>query len=47
MTDTIGSLVIPYGLGFPVVVSVKGAMGVAEGARVLAPILLGAELELA
>lgn len=87
--NVIGSLVIPYGLGFPVVVSmrgtlgernpaqmplgrttvamldalgiqsfplaapaaartvVKGAMAVAEGARVLAPILLEAELELA
>ena len=86
--NAIGSLVIPYGLGFPVVVSmrgtlgernpsqmplgrttvamldalgvqsfslsdpgavpaiVKGAIGVAEGARVLAPILLEAELEL-
>jgi sulfopyruvate decarboxylase subunit alpha len=87
--NAIGSLVIPYGLGFPVVVSmrgtlgernpaqmplgrttvatldalgvqsfaltapdavttiVKGAIGVADGARVLAPILLEAELELA
>lgn len=87
--NAIGSLVIPYGLGFPVVVSmrgaigernpsqmalgrttaatlsllgaeaftlsdgadartlVKGAMAVAEGARTLAPILLGGELELA
>jgi sulfopyruvate decarboxylase subunit alpha len=87
--NAIGSLVIPYGLGFPVVVSMrgtlgernpsqmplgrttvamldalgiqsfplaspdaaravaKGAMGVAEGARVLAPILLEAGLELA
>jgi sulfopyruvate decarboxylase alpha subunit len=86
--NAIGSLVLPYGLGFPVVVSmrgtlgernpaqmllgrtsvsmldalgvqafsvrspdaaaaiVKGAVGVAEGARVLAPILLEAELEL-
>src|SRR3954453_22701114 len=86
--NAIGSLVIPYGLGFPVVVSmrgtlgernpaqmplgrttvamrdalgvplfslsepgavpaiVKGAIGVAEGARVVAPILLEAELEL-
>jgi sulfopyruvate decarboxylase alpha subunit len=85
--NAIGSLVIPYGLGFPVVVSmrgtlgernpsqmplgrttvamlealgiqafslrspesvatiVKGAIGVAGGARVLAPILLEAELE--
>jgi sulfopyruvate decarboxylase alpha subunit len=84
--NAIGSLVIPYGLGFPVVVSmrgtlgernpaqmplgrttvamlealgiqsfslrspaavatiVKGAIGVADGARVLAPILLEAEL---
>jgi sulfopyruvate decarboxylase subunit alpha len=87
--NAIGSLVIPYGLGFPVVVSmrgtlgernpaqmplgrttvamlealgvqafslrspeaaaaiVKGAIGVADGARVLAPILLEPELELA
>jgi sulfopyruvate decarboxylase subunit alpha len=87
--NAIGSLVIPYGLGFPVIVSmrgtlgernpsqmplgrttvgtldllgvqafpmtdpgaaksiVKGAIAVAEGARVLAPILLEAELELA
>jgi sulfopyruvate decarboxylase subunit alpha len=87
--NVIGSLVIPYGLGFPVVVSmrgtlgernpsqmplgrttvgmldalgvqafsltspdaamtiVNGAIGVADGARVLAPILLEAELELA
>ncbi len=87
--NAIGSLVIPYGLGFPVVVSmrgtlgernpaqmplgrstvamlealgvqafpltspgaaaavVKGAIAVADGARVLAPILLEAELELA
>jgi sulfopyruvate decarboxylase TPP-binding subunit len=87
--NAIGSLVIPYGLGFPVVVSMrgtlgernpaqmplgratvamlealgvqafplrspgsatavaKGAIGVADGARVLAPILLEAELELA
>jgi sulfopyruvate decarboxylase TPP-binding subunit len=86
--NAIGSLVVPYGLGFPVVISmrgtlgernpsqmplgrttvamldalgvqsfplrdpggvpaiVKGALGVAEGARVLAPILLEAELEL-
>jgi sulfopyruvate decarboxylase TPP-binding subunit len=87
--NAIGSLVLPYGLGFPVVVSmrgtlgernpsqmplgrttvamlealgvqayslrssgrdaiatiVKGAIGVADGARVLAPILLEAELE--
>lgn len=85
--NAIGSLVIPYGLGFPVVISmrgtlgernpsqmplgrttvamlaalgiqsfplrspdavapvVRGALGVAEGARVLAPILLEAELE--
>ena len=84
--NAIGSLVIPYGLGFPVIVSmrgtlgernpsqmplgratvamlealgiqpfslrspqavatiVKGAIGVADGARVLAPILLEAEL---
>ena len=87
--NAIGSLVIPYGLGFPVVISmrgtlgernpsqmplgrttvamlealgvqsfplssaasvapvVKGAIAVADGARVLAPILLDAELELA
>jgi sulfopyruvate decarboxylase alpha subunit len=87
--NAIGSLVIPYGLGFPVVVSMrgtlgernpaqmplgratvamlealgvqafplrspgavaavaKGAIGVADGARVLAPILLEPELELA
>ena len=86
--NAIGSLVIPYGLGFPVVISMRGtlgernpaqmplgrttvatlealgiqpfplarpeaaaavargAMGVAAGARVLAPILLEAELEL-
>ena len=86
--NAIGSLVVPYGLAFPVVLSmrgalgernpsqmplgrttvamldalgvqafslsdpagvpaiVKGAIGVAEGARVLAPILLEAELEL-
>ena len=86
--NAIGSLVIPYGLGFPVIVSmrgtlgernpsqmplgrstvamletlgvqsfplsrpdavpaiVKGAIGVADGARVLAPIVLEAELEL-
>jgi sulfopyruvate decarboxylase subunit alpha len=86
--NAIGSLVIPYGLGFPVVVSmrgtlgernpaqmplgratagmlealgvqpfplrdpadaaavVKGAVAVAEDARVLAPILLEAELDL-
>ena len=86
--NAIGSLVIPYGLGFPVIVSmrgtlgernpsqmalgrttvamldalgvqsfplsdpdavpaiVQGAIGVAEGARVLAPILLEAALEL-
>ena len=85
--NAIGSLVIPYGLGFPVVISmrgtlgernpsqmplgrttvamlealgvqpfplsrpdavapiVKGALAVADGARVLAPILLDAELE--
>src|SRR4051812_26928384 len=87
--NAIGSLVLPYGLGFPAVVSmrgtlgernpsqmppgrttvamlealgvqafslrssspeavatiVKGAIGVADGARVLAPILLEAELE--
>jgi len=85
--NAIGSLVIPYGLGFPVVVSMRGtlgernpaqmplgratvamlealgiqafslrspaavativtgAIGVAGGARVLAPILLEAELE--
>src|SRR3954469_2719429 len=85
--NAIGSLVLPYGLGFPVIVSmrgtlgdrnpaqmplgratvallaalgiqafplrspaavatvVKGAIGVAGGARVLAPILLEAELE--
>jgi sulfopyruvate decarboxylase subunit alpha len=87
--NAIGSLVIPYGLGFPVVVSMRGtlgernpaqmplgrttvamlealgvqafplrspdaaaavangAIGVADGARVLAPILLEPELELA
>jgi sulfopyruvate decarboxylase subunit alpha len=87
--NAIGSLVIPYGLGFPVVISMRGtlgernpaqmalgrttvatlealgiepfplarpeaagavargAMGVAAGARVLAPIVLAAELELA
>jgi sulfopyruvate decarboxylase alpha subunit len=87
--NAIGSLVLPYGLGFPVIVSmrgtlgernpaqvplgratgamlealgvqtfaltsadgvppiVKGAMGVADGARMLAPILLAAELDLA
>src|SRR4051794_34129568 len=87
--NAIGSLVIPYGLGFPVVVSMRGtlgernpsqmplgratvatlealgvqpfpltaperaatvargAFGVAEGARMLAPILLEAELDLA
>src|SRR3954464_2043864 len=87
--NTIGSLVLPYGLGFPVVVSmrgtlgernpaqlplgrttgamlealgvqafslaspdavariVKGAVAVADGARMLAPILLEPELELA
>ena len=87
--NAIGSLVLPYGLGFPVVVSmrgtlgernpsqmplgrttvamlealgiqpfslsdpnavsaiVKGAIGVADGARVLAPVLLEPELELA
>jgi sulfopyruvate decarboxylase subunit alpha len=87
--NAIGSLVIPYGLGFPVVISMRGtlgernpaqmalgrtaapmlealgvqpfplarpqdagavargAMGVAAGARVLAPILLEAALELA
>ena len=86
--NAIGSLVIPYGLGFPAVISmrgtlgernpsqmplgrttvamldalgiesfplrspdavaavVKGALNVADGARVLAPILLDAELEL-
>lgn len=86
--NAIGSLVLPYGLGFPVVISmrgtlgernpaqmplgrttaamlealgvqsfplrrpdavapvVKGALAVADGARVLAPILLDAELEL-
>jgi sulfopyruvate decarboxylase TPP-binding subunit len=86
--NAIGSLVIPYGLGFPLVLSmrgtlgernpaqmplgraavatlealgvqafplrdradavkiVKGAVDVADGARVLAPILLEAELEL-
>jgi sulfopyruvate decarboxylase alpha subunit len=87
--NAIGSLVIPYGLGFPVVISMRGTLGernpsqmplgratramlealgvqafpltsphavapivrgavdVADGARVLAPILLEAELELA
>ena len=87
--NAIGSLVIPYGLGFPVVISMrgtlgernpaqmplgrttvamlealgvqsfplsrpdavapiaKGALAVADGARVLAPILLDAELEMA
>jgi sulfopyruvate decarboxylase subunit alpha len=87
--NAIGSLVIPYGLGFPVVISMRGALGernpsqmplgrttvamlealgvqpfplrspggvtaivrgalaVADGARVLAPILLDPELELA
>ena len=87
--NAIGSLVIPYGLAFPVVLSMRGTLGernpaqmplgrstvatldalgvqtfalrdpadaakvakgavaVAEGARVLAPILLEAELELA
>lgn len=87
--NAIGSLVLPYGLAFPVIVSmrgtlgernpsqmplgrttvstldalgvqafsladpsavtaiVKGAAGVADGARVLAPILLEPELELA
>jgi sulfopyruvate decarboxylase alpha subunit len=86
--NAIGSLVVPYGLGFPVVISmrgtlgernpsqmplgrttvamlealgvqafplaspdavapiVRGALAVADGARVLAPILLEAELEL-
>ena len=86
--NAIGSLVIPYGLGFPVVISMRGTLGernpaqmplgrttaatldllgiqafdlgdgaraqavargavaTAEGARVLAPILLNAELEL-
>jgi sulfopyruvate decarboxylase subunit alpha len=86
--NAIGSLVIPYGLGFPVVISmrgtlgernpsqmplgratvamlealgvqsfsltspegvapmVKGALAVADGARVLAPILLDTELDL-
>ncbi len=86
--NAIGSLVIPYGLGFPLIVSmrgtlgernpaqvplgrtaaamldalgvqsfpladpegvpsiVKGAIGLADGARVLAPILLEAALEL-
>jgi sulfopyruvate decarboxylase alpha subunit len=85
--NAIGSLVMPYGLGFPLIVSMRGtlgernpaqvalgrtaaamldalgvqsfplrdpgavaailsgAIGVAEGARVLAPILLEAELE--
>jgi sulfopyruvate decarboxylase subunit alpha len=85
--NAIGSLVLPYGLGFPVIVSmrgtlgernpaqmalgrtttamldalgvqsfpladpdavpaiVKGAIGVADGARLLAPILLDAQLE--
>ena len=87
--NAVGSLVIPYGLAFPVVLSMRGTLGernpaqmplgrstvatldalgvqsfplrdpadaarvakgavaVAEGARVLAPILLEAELELA
>jgi sulfopyruvate decarboxylase subunit alpha len=87
--NALGSLVIPYGLGFPVVISmrgtlgernpsqlplgrttvamldalgvqafplrrpeaartvVKGAIGVADGARALAPIILEPELELA
>jgi len=87
--NAIGSLVIPYGLAFPVILSMRGTLGernpaqmplgrstvatldalgvqsfplrdpadaarvakgavaVAEGARVLAPILLEAELELA
>jgi sulfopyruvate decarboxylase TPP-binding subunit len=87
--NAIGSLVLPYGLGFPVIVSlrgtlgernpaqmalgrttvsmldalgvqafslsdpqavpaiVKGAAGVADGARALAPILLEPELEAA
>jgi sulfopyruvate decarboxylase alpha subunit len=87
--NAIGSLVIPYGLGFPVVISMRGTLGernpaqmplgratvamldalgvqsfplsspdavsrivkgardVADGARMLAPILLDAELELA
>ena len=87
--NAIGSLVVPYGLGFPVVLSMRGALGernpsqiplgratvgmlellgvqafrlsapegvgavaagafaVAEGARVLAPIILEPELELA
>jgi sulfopyruvate decarboxylase subunit alpha len=86
--NAIGSLVIPYGLGFPVVISMRGTLGernpsqmplgrttvamlealgvqafplaspdavarvakgavdVADGARVLAPILLEAELEM-
>jgi sulfopyruvate decarboxylase subunit alpha len=86
--NAIGSLVLPYGLGFPLIVSMRGtlgernpaqvalgrtaaamldalgvqsfpltrpegvgpivtgAMGVADGARVLAPILLAAELDL-
>src|SRR3954454_11864542 len=86
--NAIGSLVVPYGLGFPVVLSMRGTLGernpsqmplgrttagvlerlggqrvpldrreddaavargalaVADGARVLAPILLDAELEL-
>jgi len=86
--NALGSLVIPYGLGFPVVISMRGTLGernpsqmplgratgamlealgvqafpltspdavaptvrgavdVADGARVLAPILLEAELEL-
>ena len=86
--NAIGSLVIPYGLGFPVVISMRGTLGernpaqmplgrttvamlealgvqsfplsspdavariakgavdAADGARVLAPILLDAELEL-
>jgi sulfopyruvate decarboxylase TPP-binding subunit len=87
--NALGSLVVPYGLGFPVVLSMRGALGernpsqmplgratvgmlellgvqafslaaperagavargafaVAEGARVLAPIVLEPELELA
>jgi sulfopyruvate decarboxylase subunit alpha len=87
--NAVGSLVLPYGLGFPVVISMRGTLGernpsqmplgrttvgmlellgvqtfplssrdgvgavaagavaVAEGARVLAPIVLEAELELA
>jgi sulfopyruvate decarboxylase subunit alpha len=86
--NAIGSLVVPYGLGFPVVISLRGGLGernpsqmplgrathgllaqlgveafslrradeaalvargalaVAEGARVLAPIVLEAELDL-